>query len=114
MKRKIRVMLIAARVIAVLTLLALYAVPPEVLAAGPAVCLFRRSFGIECLGCGMTRAVSAAVHLDFARAMDLNRMAAIVLPVLLVWIASPARFWTVLAGRLGRQFRSQALRQLRV
>lgn len=113
MKRKTGVMLIAARVIAGLTIAALYASPPETLAGGPAVCLFRRLFGIECLGCGMTRAVSAAVHLDFARALELNRMVVVVLPVLLVWIAAPVRFWTVLTG-IGRQFQSPALRQRRV
>lgn len=106
-------MLFAARFAAGIALSALCLVPAERLAGGPVLCLFKRLFGIECLGCGMTRAISAALHLEFGRAMDANSLVAVVLPALLVFVAAPARFWTALAG-VGRQFQSPALRRSRV
>ncbi|MBI3469821.1 MAG: DUF2752 domain-containing protein, partial [Candidatus Solibacter usitatus] len=52
------------RAAAGLWLLALGMLPTAAIAQGPSVCLIRRLIGIECFGCGMTRAVSALLHGD--------------------------------------------------
>jgi hypothetical protein len=49
----------------------------------PAVCAFRSALDLECLGCGMTRALAAATHGQFAAALNWNRGVALVLPALL-------------------------------
>lgn len=61
---------ISAAAFGLLALLA--AVPESAWAAIPPVCLFRGMFGIECLGCGMTRALSAALHGHFIEAFAWN------------------------------------------
>ncbi len=37
-------------------------------------CIFQSIFGISCPGCGMTRALLAALHLDFKAAFSLHPM----------------------------------------
>lgn len=62
-------------------------VPPETVAgASPFFCPFRFLTGIECPGCGMTRAFVAAAAGDFAGAIHLNPFS---IP-LLVWTAVEA------------------------
>lgn len=50
-------------------------------------CLFRLVFGVECFGCGLTRAASALVHGDLAGAVARN---ALIVPVavLTAWEAA--------------------------
>ena len=45
-------------------------------------CIFRKITGFLCPGCGITRAILAAVRLDFAKAFAYNQFTFIVLPVL--------------------------------
>jgi hypothetical protein len=59
--------------IAALSLCALAVVPTRVIAAGPSVCLIKRFFGVECYGCGMTRALSALLHGEWRAALAYNR-----------------------------------------
>lgn len=55
-------------------LLCMLAVVPESFwESFPAVCLFRNVLGVECLGCGMTRALAALLHGRPAVALELNR-----------------------------------------
>ena len=54
-------------------LAAFAAVPETTWTSTPVVCLFRNSFDIECLGCGMTRALSAALHGRIEAALALNQ-----------------------------------------
>ena len=49
----------------------LYAV---ILYFSPISCLFYEATGIKCPGCGMTRALLAAVRLDFRGAWECHRM----------------------------------------
>ena len=50
------------------------------------ICLFKNLFGIECYGCGITKAVIAATQLDFIRAFNYNKLIVIVMPlVLYLW-----------------------------
>jgi len=67
--------LIAAAAAAVLT-------PISYVESGPTICLFKLTTGHDCPGCGMTRAVSAALHGQFERAWRYNPRFVAVLPVL--------------------------------
>jgi hypothetical protein len=46
----------------------------------PRVCLFQLA-GLPCWGCGMTRALSSALHGQLAEALEHNPLSAIVLPL---------------------------------
>ena len=37
-------------------------------------CIFKHFFGIECIGCGMTRAILSALRLDFKKAFMYHSM----------------------------------------
>ncbi|MDR1792548.1 MAG: DUF2752 domain-containing protein [Bacteroidales bacterium] len=51
------------------------------------ICLIKNLFGVECWGCGITKAVIAAVQLDFVRAFQYNKLIIIVMPLLVyLWI----------------------------
>jgi hypothetical protein len=75
--------------------LLLVAVPTARLAALPVVCPFRNLFGVRCLGCGMTRALSLLFHFRAADAWAMNPLVAFVFPWLL---AMAARELKSLAG----------------
>jgi hypothetical protein len=65
-------------------LVALAAIPTEVLASFPVMCVWRTLFHLECPGCGMTRAVSSALHGHLHAALAFNRGVVFVLPVALI------------------------------
>ena len=46
------------------------------------ICLVKNLFGVECYGCGITKAVIACVQLDFIRAFNYNKLIVIVMPLL--------------------------------
>ena len=75
--------LIGGVVVPVLFLGALALIPTETLSQEPTVCLFKNLFGIECLGCGMTRAISSALHGRFTTAMQYNHFVIIALPAII-------------------------------
>lgn len=50
--------------------------------SGPEVCIFTLLSGYHCPGCGMTRACMHIIHFDFVPALEYNKMAFVVLPVL--------------------------------
>ena len=56
-----------------LALAALALTPLRVLEAFPSFCPFRRLLGIECYGCGMTRALCALLHGQVDTALHYNR-----------------------------------------
>ena len=58
----------------------LYVYPPENL--GFDLCPARSFLGIQCAGCGVTRATRALLHGDFRTAFELNPLYMFVLPVL--------------------------------
>ena len=65
---------------------AAFAIPTAWLEGAPTLCLWQRLLGVECPGCGMTRALSAALHGDFAAAWSFNRAVVVVLPLAIgVW-----------------------------
>ena len=51
-------------------------------AARFSVCPVRRMFGINCPGCGLTRAMSYLIQGDFRRAWQRNKLVAIMFPLL--------------------------------
>ena len=65
----------------------LYLVPLDWLNKQHTICLFKNIFGLDCYGCGITRAVLSALHLNFEDAINYNIMVVIVLPLLIyIWI----------------------------
>ena len=74
----------------------LAAVPTSTVEGALSLCLFKNTIGVECPGCGMTRAISCVFHGDFVGAWQYNRLVAIVLPML-------AYYWLrLVAGDLRR------------
>lgn len=61
--------------------------PADFFNDGPAICPSKLLFNLECLGCGMTRAVMHFIHLDFDSALFFNQGSLIVAPLLIiVWV----------------------------
>ena len=58
----------------------LAALPTSVLSDLPVVCVWRRLFDLDCLGCGMTRALSSALHGDLRAAVTFNAGVTVLLP----------------------------------
>jgi len=59
------------------------AVPPEVLARGPDICLWKHLFHLAaCPACGSARALSAFFHGHFAQALAYNRNVMVTGPLL--------------------------------
>ena len=59
----------------------LFFLPLEWLNKQHSICLIKNIFGIECYGCGITRAIISGVQLDFTKAIEYNKMVIIVLPL---------------------------------
>lgn len=62
--------------------------PPEVLARGPDICLWKHLFGLAaCPACGSTRALAAFFHGHFAQALVYNRNVVVTGPMLIgLWV----------------------------
>jgi hypothetical protein len=61
---------------------ALYFVPIDWVNEQHSICLFKNIFGIECYGCGITRAVLSVIQFDFVNAYHYNKLVIIVFPLL--------------------------------
>jgi hypothetical protein len=59
----------------------LYLIPLDWLNEQHTICLIKNIFGVECFGCGITKAIVSFVQLDFIRAIEYNNMVIIVLPL---------------------------------
>jgi hypothetical protein len=68
---------------AVLVIAVFAAIPQTTWSSLPPVCAFRNLLGVECFGCGMTRALSAAAHGHLKEAISLNEGVLVVAPLLL-------------------------------
>ena len=68
---------------ALVSIVLLVFVPEQAWASMPSVCLFRNLFHVECLGCGMTRALAAAAHGNFSVAIAFNAGVVVTAPALL-------------------------------
>src|SRR5579863_3941251 len=59
-----------------------FLIPTNWLEKHPPPCLSRIFFGVRCPGCGMSRAMSCAIHGNFKKAFYYNKLVVIVLPLL--------------------------------
>ena len=65
----------------------LYAIPVESVFEGESICLIKRFFGVECWGCGITRAIFSLLYGRFVEAWSYNHLVVVVFPLLLLsWI----------------------------
>lgn len=79
--------------------LLIYTIPPHLFYEGDSLCLFTRLFGVNCYGCGITRAIFAALHLDFRLAWDYHHCVVVVLPLLIyLWLKGIYSFVLQLRG----------------
>jgi len=81
-----------AGALAVAVGLALYRFDPAVTRLFPP-CPFRALTGWQCPGCGTTRAVHALLHGDVGRALELNPLTTLGLPLLAVGALQELRRW---------------------
>ena len=65
-------------------------------------CLFLTLTGLYCPGCGLTRALHALVHFDFARAMAMNPLIVLSLPLLALMALHGVSGWRVLPAAVAR------------
>ena len=82
-----------------LALVIFVAVPPEVLARGPDLCLWKHLFHLAaCPACGSTRALAAFFHGNLAQALAYNRNVLVTGPLLIALLLRDALFslrkWT--------------------
>jgi hypothetical protein len=67
--------------------LPLFMISPSSLEKLPSLCLIKNIFGVECPGCGMTRALVYLLHGDLPSALHSNPLALIALPLLgFLWV----------------------------
>ena len=78
-KRTIKILKLSAQVLIPLVLLAL---PADFFDSGESLCLSKVLAGIECYGCGMTRAIMHLIHLEFEAAYQFNKLSFMVFPVI--------------------------------
>ncbi|MBO5921052.1 MAG: DUF2752 domain-containing protein [Bacteroidaceae bacterium] len=72
----------------------LYMIPADGINNGETICIYTRIFGVECWGCGITRAIFSVLYLRFAEAWEYNSLVVIVFPLLLFeWLRSVIRLW---------------------
>ena len=57
-----------------------FLIPTSWLEKHPPICLYSAIFGVRCPGCGMSRAISCAVHGNLKKAFHYNKLVVIVLP----------------------------------
>ena len=76
-------------------------VPPEVLAQGPDICLWKHLFHLTaCPACGSTRALAAFFHGNLAQALAYNRNVLVTGPLLIGLLLHDA-----VSAFMGRGFR---------
>lgn len=60
----------------------LASIPTPLLDTAPSICIYKLIFGVECPGCGMTRAISKLLHGYPVQAFRQNHLVLIVVPLL--------------------------------
>ncbi|MEX1217828.1 MAG: DUF2752 domain-containing protein [Acidimicrobiales bacterium] len=61
-------------------------------------CAFKATTGLDCPGCGMTRALHSLVHGDVLKAISHNLLLVILLSSAIVWFG-----WNVIARKVGKR-----------
>jgi hypothetical protein len=67
--------------------------PADYFDNGESICPSKYFLKIECLGCGLTRAIMHLIHLDFVEAWAYNKLSFLILIGLIM-------FWLYLLGKL--------------
>lgn len=57
--------------------------PTSVFESNNTICLIKNIFGVECFGCGTTRAISSLFHGNFINAYSFNKLIVITFPTLI-------------------------------
>jgi hypothetical protein len=57
-------------------------IPTSFFESGHSICIIKNVFGVECPGCGMTRAISSVFHGNLVGAFQYNKLVVIVFPLL--------------------------------
>lgn len=71
--------------------------PKDFFDSGQSLCLSKWLFNLECLGCGITRAIQHLIHFNFKVAYEFNKLSIIVLPTLVfVWFNELKRVLKIL------------------
>lgn len=71
----------------------LFIIPFDWISNQHSICLFKNIFGLDCYGCGITRAVLSGMHFNFRSAFEYNKMVILVLPLLTyTWIKTVISF----------------------
>ena len=90
---------ISTRVFILVTIpLAIILMPKSIIFDGSTICLFKNIFGINCLGCGMTRAIFLVFEGNIITACQLNLRVLVVFPILVA-------LWTELIYKQINSFR---------
>ncbi|MCX6188528.1 MAG: DUF2752 domain-containing protein [Bacteroidetes bacterium] len=73
----------------------LWLLPADFFDSGlPPLCLSQILLHQSCPGCGITRAVQHAMHLDFGTAWDFNKLVIFVFPAMIYfWFKYLIQFW---------------------
>jgi hypothetical protein len=83
--------------------IALWLLPSTFFDQGETICPSKRFFGIECFGCGMTRAVMHFHHFDFSKAIFYNYGVVAIYPALVViWLVWVRKTWAQVHNSDGR------------
>lgn len=75
----------------IITPLVLIFLPSDFFDYGESICPSNVFFGVECPGCGMTRATMHMMHLDFKAAWHFNWLSFFIIPLLLYYYFSIMR-----------------------
>lgn len=71
-----------------ITPLVLIMLPSGFFDQGESICPSKLLFGVECPGCGMTRATMHMLHFEFHEAWAFNRLSVVLVPLLLFFYFS--------------------------
>ena len=76
------------------------AIPAPVIASGPDLCLIKLLLGVECWGCGITRALHQLMLGDWRTALELHRgVFAVALALAAEWVRLLVQTMTTLPRR---------------
>lgn len=62
--------------------IAFYLIPTEGIYHGHSICPIKMIFGVECPGCGMTRAVFSLMYGRIMEAVDFNKFVLLIFPIM--------------------------------
>ena len=68
-------------------ILVLLSLPASYFDDGETICVWKRMLGVECPGCGLTRATQHFLHGEWEVALDYNPLVIVLVPLLgMVWL----------------------------